>query len=119
MIAAGINNIHGPYPAGWETLDFDVLSKLKVEAQRCLVLHGGTGIPEDQIAKAISMGVAKINVNTELQLAFAAATREFIRSGKSDEGKNYDPRKFLAPGVDAMIATVTEKMELFGSTNKA
>ncbi len=119
MIAAGINNIHGPYPEGWESLDFDVLSKLKVEAQRALVLHGGTGIPEDQIAKAISMGVAKINVNTELQLSFAAAIREFVRSGKSEEGKNYDPRKFLAPGVDAMIATVKGKMTLFGSAGKA
>ena len=119
MIAAGINNIHGPYPKGWTGLDFDVLSKLKAEAGRTLVLHGGTGIPADQISKAISMGVAKINVNTELQLAFAAATRAFVKSGKSDEGKNYDPRKFLAPGVDAMKATVKEKMELFGSVNKA
>ena len=119
MIAAGINNIHGPYPEGWEGLNFDVLSKLKAEAGRALVLHGGTGIPADQITKAISMGVAKINVNTELQLSFAAAIREFVRSGKSDEGKNYDPRKFLAPGVQAMKETVKEKMELFGSVNKA
>ena len=94
MIAAGINNIHGPYPKGWTGLDFDVLSKLKAEAKRCLVLHGGSGIPQEQIKKAISMGVAKINVNTELQLAHAAAIREFVRSGKSDEAKNYAPRKF-------------------------
>jgi len=119
MIAAGINNIHGPYPKGWTGLDFDVLSQLKEQAGRALVLHGGSGIPEDQIKKAISMGVAKINVNTELQLAFAAATREFVKSGKSEEGKNYDPRKFLAPGFEAMKDTVKEKMELFGSVNKA
>lgn len=119
MIAAGINNIHGPYPKGWTGLDFDVLSTLKAAANRCLVLHGGSGIPYDQIEKAISMGVAKINVNTELQLAFAEASREFVRSGKSDEGKNYDPRKFLEPGYKAMKATVKEKMEHFGSVNKA
>ena len=119
MIAAGINNIHGPYPKGWTGLDFDVFSKLKDEAGRALVLHGGTGIPDEQIKKAISMGVAKINVNTELQLAFAAAIRDFVRSGKSDEGKNYDPRKFLAPGFEAMKKTIKGKMELFGSVNKA
>ena len=119
MIAAGINNIHGPYPKGWTGLDFDVLSKLKAESGRALVLHGGTGIPADQISKAISMGVAKINVNTELQLAFAEATRVFVKSGDSEKGKNYDPRKFLAPGVLAMKETVKEKMELFGSINKA
>ena len=119
MIAAGINNIHGQYPAGWTGLDFDVLSQLKSAAGRALVLHGGSGIPEDQIAKAISMGVGKINVNTELQLANAAAIREFVRSGKSDEGKNFDPRKFLAPGVEAMKKTVKDKMTLFGSVNKA
>ncbi|WKX02455.1 class II fructose-1,6-bisphosphate aldolase [Candidatus Mycoplasma mahonii] len=118
MIAAGINNIHGPYPEGWEGLNLGVLSKLKVEAQRGLVLHGGTGIPSDQITKAISMGVAKINVNTELQLANAAAIREFVRSGKSDQGKNYDPRKLLAPGVDAMVQAVKDKITLFGSNNK-
>lgn len=119
MIAAGINNIHGPYPAGWTGLDFTVLSTLKAASGRALVLHGGSGIPTDQIKKAISMGVAKINVNTELQLSFAEATREFVRSGKSDEGKNYDPRKFLEPGYKAMKATVKEKMEIFGSVNKA
>lgn len=119
MIAAGINNIHGPYPEGWEGLDLDVLSKLKAEAKRCIVLHGGTGIPSDQIKSAISMGVAKINVNTELQLSFAEATRQFVKSGESEKGKNYDPRKFLAPGVQAMKDTVKEKMELFGSVNKA
>lgn len=119
MIAAGINNIHGPYPENWTGLDFEVLSQLKAAAGRALVLHGGSGIPVDQIKKSISMGVAKINVNTELQLAFAEATREFVRSGKSDEGKNYDPRKFLEPGYKAMKATVKEKMEIFGSVNKA
>ena len=119
MIAAGINNIHGQYPADWTGLDFEVLSQLKAAAGMGLVLHGGSGIPEDQIAKAISMGVAKINVNTELQLANAEAIREFVRSGKSDEGKNFDPRKFLAPGVEAMKNTIKEKMTLFGSINKA
>lgn len=119
MIAAGINNIHGPYPEGWTGLDFDVLSQLKAEAGRCLVLHGGSGIPLEQIQKAISMGVAKINVNTELQLANAEAIREFVKSGKSEEGKNYDPRKFLAPGFDAMCKTVEQKMTEFGSLNKA
>lgn len=119
MIAAGINNIHGLYPEDWTGLNFDVLSKLKSAAGRCLVLHGGSGIPEDQIKKAISMGIAKINVNTELQIANAVAIREFVRSGKSDEGKNYDPRKFLAPGVEAMQEVVREKMKLFGSVNKA
>lgn len=119
MIAAGINNIHGQYPADWTGLDFEVLSQLKAAAGMGLVLHGGSGIPEDQIAKAISMGVAKINVNTELQLANAEAIREFVRSGKSDEGKNFDPRKLLAPGVNAMKETVTHKMKLFGSVNKA
>ena len=119
MLAAGINNVHGPYPGNWKSLDFDTLSKLKNIAKRCLVLHGGSGIPEDQIQKAISLGVSKINVNTELQLANAKAIREFIRSGKSDEGKNYDPRKLLAPGVKAMMETVKEKIVEFGSKDKA
>ncbi len=119
MIAAGINNIHGPYPEGWTGLDFDVLSKLKAEAGRALVLHGGTGIPAEQISKAISMGVAKINVNTELQLANAEAIRAFVKSGESEKGKNYDPRKFLAPGYEAMIDTVKGKITLFGSADKA
>ena len=119
MIAAGINNIHGPYPEGWEGLNFDVLSQLKSKANRCLVLHGGTGIPLEQVKKAISMGVAKINVNTELQLSNAAAIREFVRSGKSDEGKNYDPRKLLAPGFEAICKTIAQKMTEFGSANKA
>ena len=119
MIAAGIGNIHGPYPAAWESLDFEVLSTLKEAAGRTLVLHGGSGIPADQIQKAISMGVAKINVNTELQQANAAATKEFIISGKIDEGKNFDPRKMLKPGFEAMKLTVKGKIEEFGSANKA
>lgn len=119
MIAAGINNIHGQYPSNWTGLNFDVLSKLKDVAQRCLVLHGGSGIPESQIKKAISMGVAKINVNTELQLAFAHATWEFVESGKAKEGKNFDPRKLMNPGYEAMKKTVKEKMEMFGSVGKA
>lgn len=119
VIAAGINNIHGIYPANWTGLDFEVLSTLKAAAGRGLVLHGGTGIPTEQIKKAISMGVAKINVNTELQLSCAAATREFVRSGKSDEGKNFDPRKLFNPCYLAMKETVKEKMEIFGSVNKA
>lgn len=118
MIAAGINNIHGPYPPQWKSLDFDVLSKLKEAAGRPIVLHGGSGIPEEQVKKCIELGVGKVNVNTELQLANAEAIREFVRSGKSDEGKNYDPRKFLAPGYQAMKLAVKEKIELFGSVGK-
>ena len=119
MIAAGIGNIHGPYPASWTTLSFETLSTLKDAAGRCLVLHGGSGIPSDQIKKAISMGVSKINVNTELQQANAAAVKEFIVSGKIDEGKNFDPRKVYAPGIQAMKDTVKFKINEFGSANKA
>ena len=120
MLAAGIGNIHGKYPANWKGLSFETLDAIqKKTGDMPLVLHGGTGIPADMIKKAISLGVAKINVNTECQLAFAAATRTYIESGKDLEGKGYDPRKLLAPGFDAIKATVKEKMELFGSVNKA
>ena len=120
MLAAGIGNIHGKYPANWAGLNFDVLGAIseKVGAMP-LVLHGGTGIPEDMIKKAISLGVSKINVNTECQLSFAAATRGYIEAGKDLSGKGFDPRKLLAPGFEAIKATVKEKMELFGSVNKA
>jgi len=120
MLAAGIGNIHGVYPENWQGLNFDVLEKVKeATGDMPLVLHGGTGIPEDMIKKAISLGVAKINVNTECQLSFAAATREYIEAGKDLKGKGFDPRKLLAPGADAIRATVKEKMELFGSVGKA
>ena len=120
MLAAGIGNIHGKYPANWAGLRFDVLEEIgKATDPMPLVLHGGTGIPEDMIKKAISLGVSKINVNTECQLAFAAATRTYVEAGKDLEGKGFDPRKLLAPGVEAIKATVKEKMELFGSVNKA
>ncbi len=120
MLAAGIGNIHGKYPANWQGLRFDILGKIQeLTGQMPLVLHGGTGIPADMIQKAISLGVSKINVNTECQLAFAAATREYIQAGKDLEGKGFDPRKLLAPGFEAIKATVKEKMELFGSVNKA
>ncbi|ERI90081.1 fructose-1,6-bisphosphate aldolase, class II [Clostridiales bacterium oral taxon 876 str. F0540] len=120
MLAAGIGNIHGKYPANWKGLDFDTLAKIKdAVGDMPLVLHGGTGIPADMIQKAISLGVAKINVNTECQLAFAEATRKYIESGKDLQGKGFDPRKLLAPGFEAIKATVKEKMELFGSVNKA
>ena len=120
MLAAGIGNIHGKYPANWAGLNFDVLAKISEKVgDMPLVLHGGTGIPEDMIKKAISLGVSKINVNTECQLAFAAATRKYVEAGKDLEGKGFDPRKLLAPGVEAIKATVKEKMELFGSVNKA
>ena len=120
MLAAGIGNIHGKYPANWAGLSFETLAAVseKVGAMP-LVLHGGTGIPADQIKKAISLGVSKINVNTECQLSFAAATREYIEAGKDLEGKGFDPRKLLAHGVEAIKATVKEKMELFGSVGKA
>ena len=120
MLAAGIGNIHGKYPANWQGLNFEALEKI---SEKCgdmpLVLHGGTGKPEDMIKKAISLGVSKINVNTECQLAFAAATRKYIEAGKDLEGKGFDPRKLLAPGTEAIKATVKEKMELFGSVGKA
>ena len=120
FLAAGIGNIHGKYPANWPGLRFDVLEQVKAAVgDMPLVLHGGTGIPEDMIKKAISLGVAKINVNTECQLSFAAATREYIEAGKDQKGKGFDPRKLLAPGADAIRATVKEKMELFGSVGKA
>ena len=120
MLAAGIGNIHGKYPANWAGLSFDTLAAIseKVGAMP-LVLHGGTGIPEDMIKKAIDLGVSKINVNTECQLSFAAATRAYIEAGKDLQGKGFDPRKLLAPGVEAIKATVKEKMELFGSVGKA
>lgn len=120
MLAAGIGNIHGKYPANWEGLSFETLAAVSEKVgDMPLVLHGGTGIPEDQIKKAISLGVSKINVNTECQLSFAAATRTYIEAGKDLKGKGYDPRKLLAPGFDAIKATVKEKMELFGSVGKA
>ena len=120
MLAAGIGNIHGKYPENWAGLSFDTLAAVseKVGAMP-LVLHGGTGIPEDMIKRAISLGVSKINVNTECQLAFAAATRKYIEEGKDNQGKGFDPRKLLAPGTEAIKATVREKMELFGCINKA
>lgn len=119
FLAAGIGNIHGKYPENWPGLRFDVLEQVKAAVgDMPLVLHGGTGIPEDMIKKAISLGVAKINVNTECQLSFAAATREYIEAGKDLKGKGFDPRKLLAPGADAIRATVKEKMELFGSVGK-
>lgn len=120
MLAAGIGNIHGKYPANWQGLDFEALEKIKEKTEGMpLVLHGGTGIPEDMIKKAISLGVAKINVNTECQLAFAEATRKYIEEGKDLQGKGFDPRKLLNPGFEGIKACVKEKMELFGSINRA
>ena len=120
MLAAGIGNIHGKYPENWAGLRFDVLDAIQQQTgEMPLVLHGGTGIPADMIKKAISLGVSKINVNTECQLSFAEATRKYIEEGKDLQGKGFDPRKLLAPGCEAIKATVKEKMELFGSVNKA
>ena len=120
FLAAGIGNIHGKYPANWKGLSFETLAAVQeLTGELPLVLHGGTGIPADQIKKAIDLGVSKINVNTECQLAFADATRKYIEAGKDLEGKGFDPRKLLAPGAEAIKATVKEKMELFGSVNKA
>lgn len=120
MLAAGIGNIHGKYPANWPGLSFETLEAVKKEVgDMPLVLHGGTGIPEDMIKKAISLGVAKINVNTECQLSFAAATRKYIEEGKDLAGKGFDPRKLLAPGAEAIKETVREKINLFGSAGKA
>ena len=120
MLAAGIGNIHGKYPANWTGLRFDTLAEIQeLTGTMPLVLHGGTGIPADMIKKAISLGVSKINVNTECQLAFAAATRKYIEAGKDLEGKGFDPRKLLADGAQAIKDTVKEKMELFGSVGKA
>lgn len=120
MLAAGIGNIHGKYPANWPGLSFETLEAVSAKVGNMpLVLHGGTGIPEEMIKKAISLGVSKINVNTECQLSFAAATRAYIEAGKDQQGKGFDPRKLLAPGAEAIKATVLEKMELFGSVGKA
>ena len=120
FLAAGIGNIHGVYPANWEGLSFETLAAInKAVGDMPLVLHGGTGIPDDQITKAISLGVAKINVNTECQLVFAEATRGYIEAGKDQQGKGFDPRKLLAPGFEAIKAKVAEKMKLFGSDGKA
>ncbi len=120
MLAAGIGNIHGKYPENWEGLSFETLDAIqKLTGDMPLVLHGGTGIPADMIKKAISLGVAKINVNTECQLSFAEATRKYIEAGKDLQSKGFDPRKLLAPGFEAIKATVKEKMELFGSVDKA
>ncbi len=120
MLAAGIGNIHGKYPADWEGLSFETLDAIQQKTGVMpLVLHGGSGIPNEQVKKAITLGVSKVNVNTECQLAFADATRKYIEAGKDQEGKGFDPRKLLAPGFDAIKATVKEKMELFGSIGKA
>jgi fructose-bisphosphate aldolase class II len=119
FLAAGIGNIHGLYPENWAGLNFEALAAIKAEVGDLpLVLHGGTGIPEDQIKKAISLGVAKINVNTELQVAFANATVDYVQAGKAQTGKGYDPRKLLKPGADAITATTIEKIKLFGSDGK-
>ncbi|MCI6640378.1 MAG: class II fructose-1,6-bisphosphate aldolase [Pygmaiobacter massiliensis] len=120
FLAAGIGNIHGKYPANWKGLDFEALDRIQqMTGDLPLVLHGGTGIPEEMIKKAISLGVSKINVNTECQLVFAEATRKYIEAGKDLEGKGFDPRKLLAPGAAAIQKAVCEKIELFGSANKA
>ena len=120
MLAAGIGNIHGKYPDNWEGLSFETLEAVKNQVGAMpLVLHGGTGIPEEMVKKAISLGVAKVNVNTECQLSFAEATRKYIEAGKDQQGKGFDPRKLLAPGAEAIKATVKEKMEMFGSVGKA
>ena len=120
FLAAGIGNIHGKYPENWEGLSFETLAAVNEKVgDMPLVLHGGTGIPDDMIKKAISLGVAKINVNTECQLVFQEATRAYIKAGKDQQGKGFDPRKLLAPGFEAIKAKVKEKMELFGSVNKA
>ncbi len=121
FLAAGIGNIHGIYPENWQGLSFDTLAAIKeaIGESMPLVLHGGSGIPEDQIKKAISLGVSKINVNTELQLVFAAATRKYIEAGSDKQGKGYDPRKLLKPGADAIIAECKNKIQLFGSDGKA
>lgn len=120
MLAAGIGNIHGKYPENWAGLSFETLDAIQQKTgDMPLVLHGGTGIPADMIKKAISLGVSKINVNTECQISFAEATRKYIEDGKDLQGKGFDPRKLLAPGTEAIKATVKEKMELFGSVNKA
>ncbi|GHU62630.1 fructose-1,6-bisphosphate aldolase, class II [Clostridia bacterium] len=120
MLAAGIGNIHGQYPKNWAGLSFDTLQAIREKVgEMPLVLHGGTGIPEEMVKKAIDLGVAKVNVNTECQLSFAAATRKYIEAGKDQEGKGFDPRKLLAPGTKAIQETVKEKMQLFDSIGKA
>lgn len=119
FLAAGIGNIHGVYPDDWQGLSFDRLQEISDAVKMPIVLHGGTGIPEDQIKKAISLGVSKINVNTECQLSFAQATREYIEAGKDKEGKGFDPRKLLAPGTDAIKDTVFEKIAMFSSEGSA
>ena len=119
FLAAGIGNIHGVYPADWQGLNFDRLKEISEGVKMPLVLHGGTGIPDDQIKKAISLGVSKINVNTECQIAFAKATREYIEEGKDKQGKGFDPRKLLLPGTNAVQALVEEKMDMFGCENSA
>ncbi|MBR4514561.1 MAG: class II fructose-1,6-bisphosphate aldolase [Lachnospiraceae bacterium] len=120
MLAAGIGNIHGAYPENWAGLSFETLDAIQQKTGVMpLVLHGGTGIPDDMIAKAISLGVSKINVNTECQWAFQEATRKYIEEGKDKQGKGFDPRKLLAPGAQAICDKVKEKMELFGSVGKA
>ena len=120
FLAAGIGNIHGVYPENWQGLDFDALANIKAEiGDLPMVLHGGSGIPLDQIKKAIENGVSKINVNTELQIVFAEATRKYIEEGKDKEGKGFDPRKLLAPGTQAIIDQTKKQMEFFGSVNRA
>ena len=120
FLAAGIGNIHGKYPENWAGLSFETLDAIQqLTGEMPLVLHGGTGIPTDMIKKAIDLGVSKINVNTECQLSFAAATRKYVEEGKDQQGKGYDPRKLLAPGFEAIKETVKEKMEIFGSIGKA
>ena len=120
FLAAGIGNIHGVYPANWAGLNFDRLEEINTAVNgKPLVLHGGSGIPFEQVHKAVTMGVSKVNINTELQLVFAKATREYIEAGKDKEGKGYDPRKLLKPGADAITATVVELCKAFGSADKA
>ena len=121
FLAAGIGNIHGKYPANWAGLNFDRLEEIQnVTNGKPLVLHGGSGIPREQVQKAITLGVSKVNVNTECQLVFAEATRKYIEAGKDQEGKGYDPRKLLKPGADAITALCKEMMEnFFGSAGKA
>lgn len=120
MLAAGIGNIHGVYPDNWQGLNFEALDKIQQKTGAMpLVLHGGTGIPDEMVQRAINLGVSKVNVNTECQLSFAAATRKYVEAGKDKEGKGFDPRKLLAPGFEAIKTTVKEKMEMFGSVGKA
>ncbi|MDO5047740.1 MAG: class II fructose-1,6-bisphosphate aldolase [Anaerococcus sp.] len=119
FLAAGIGNIHGVYPADWQGLNFERLNEISEAVNMPIVLHGGTGIPDDQIKKAISLGVSKINVNTECQLAFAEATRKYIEEGKDQKGKGFDPRKLLADGTSAIVSKVEEKIDMFGSENSA